>query len=610
MDASMSLARRARTRFAADPALHRTLQWIRTIALEDDAFALVTARDRGVFRFTFPSRPEDRPERLALDEHDARVRFIVSAGAAARDAAEDTPGWKRILRFDALSVVERDAPHADARPLRLGLSYADGEALLRTVRAASEDFIAGRQARELIAGETRLSQRSVLAVSMWTRGRLRGSVVCPPAPALARARRAGEWVCKDGRFERPSVAELADTVFQVGLVHAPSIPLSRDEIRDRDAYADKALFVSEGARFGAYMPEVFNVRADRKLAPLLHSLARDKAGLEKIGDGTRVEACEVSEVIESADRARVVALDGPIARVAADEPERLGDAARVAGDAACAWLVNVQQEDGSWPVRVHTATGAGDGRDPVRVALAAFALAAYGVAARIDEAPRAARRALAWLERSRSEWTGDPVREIWTHCYIGRTAELLGDDEAVAAAVAGLGKVVHAADRDRMAAMHAASFSRQTRIAETLYDEFRRARNDKASMSLAEWAELATSFAPDSTQARDIDGWLRSHQLADGSFRETTTSRFAYTRGTGKVFEVLARTADAEPALARALGWLRKMQYRPDSVFFVPREHQPRVLGGLRHDVYDTDAWIDAAGHLLIGLAHVVRRTS
>jgi hypothetical protein len=47
------------------------------------------------------------------------------------------------------------------------------------------------------------------------------------------------------------------------------------------------------------------------------------------------------------------------------------------------------------------------------------------------------------------------------------------------------------------------------------------------------------------------------------------------------------------------------MQYRPDSMFFVPVEHRPRVMGGLRHDAYDTDAWIDAAGHVLLGLARL-----
>jgi hypothetical protein len=596
----MSLARRARlalrARSSGDPALERALAWIRTIALEEDAFALVTERERGVFRFAFPSRPEDRPERWTLGEDDARVRFIVSTNG--RDEASD--GSRRIVRFDRLCIMERDTPRGGARPLRLGLNDAEGWTLLRTVRAASEDFLAGRSTSTTIAADARMSQRSIVAVSMWTHGRLRGSVVCAPAPALGLARRAGEWVCKDARFERPTIAEIADTVFQVGLVHAPAIPLLREEIAARDAYADKALFVSEGPQFGAYMPEVFNVRADRKLAPLLRSLAREKAGLEGIGADTRVEACEVSEVIESADQTRAVALDGPVA--VADRPE---DAARAAGSAACTWLLGVQEDEGSWPVRVLTATGEGKGRDPVRVALVAFALAAYGVAARIDEAPRAARRALVWLERHRSEWTGDPVREVWTHCYIGRTADSLGDDAAFAAAVAGVRNVADAAARDRMAAMHAASFLRRADSRAALYDEFRRARDGNAALSLAEWAELSMSFDADSKEARDIDGWLRSLQLADGSFPESTASRFAYARGTGKVFEVLART-DAE---SRALGWLRKMQYRPDSVFFVPREHRARVLGGLRHDVYDTDAWVDAAGHLLIGLARLPQRT-
>ncbi len=631
----MSLAWRTRwvegmrARFADEPALDRTLSWIRTIALEDDAFVLATARGRGVFGFPFPSRPGQRPERLALGEEDARVRFVVRAGEAARGGragGDAAPGWRPILRFDALSVSERDAPHGGPRPLRLGLTGAEGWALLQAARAAAEDVVAGGpppRETETRGAEPRLSQRTVLAVSMWTRGRLRGSVVSPPGRALVMARRSGEWACQDPRFERPTLAELDDTVFQVGLVHAPAIPLSRDEIRERDAYPDKALFVSEGARFGAYMPEVFNIRAPRKLAPLLRSLAIEKAGLEGVGAHTRIEACEVSEVVESADRTRAVALDGPIARVAVDEPEGLAGAARAAGSAACAWLVSVQQEDGSWPVRVRPATGEGEGRDPVRVALVAFALATFGVAARVDAAPRAASRALAWLARTRSEWTRDPVRALWTHCYVGRTATCLDEADAFASAAAGVREVAHAAARDRLAAQHAASFSREAAARDAdaarragslggaLYEEFRRARDGGSPMSLAGWAELAAAFSSDSPQAREITGWLRSYQLPDGSFPDTTASRFAYTRGTGKVFEVLARTcSDAEPALERSLGWLRTMQYRLDSVFFVPEEHRARVLGGLRHDVYDTAAWVDAAGHLLIGLAPIVRRPS
>jgi hypothetical protein len=82
-----------------------------------------------------------------------------------------------------------------------------------------------------------------------------------------------------------------------------------------------------------------------------------------------------------------------------------------------------------------------------------------------------------------------------------------------------------------------------------------------------------------------------------------------YARGTGKVFEVLALAPNEAPgAIDRVLGWLLSMQYRSDSAFFVPHEHWPRVLGGLRHDYYGPDAWIDAAGHFLLGLARLRER--
>jgi hypothetical protein len=125
-------------------------------------------------------------------------------------------------------------------------------------------------------------------------------------------------------------------------------------------------------------------------------------------------------------------------------------------------------------------------------------------------------------------------------------------------------------------------------------------------MALAEWAELVAAFPLDARPSRDVAEWLCAKQRADGAFPNTTASDFPYTRGTAKIFEVLTlRPADCARAADRALQWLRTLQYRPDAVFFVPEEHRDRILGGLRHDHRDTDAWIDAAGHLLVGLARL-----
>src|SRR5207244_12934826 len=123
-----------------------------------------------------------------------------------------------------------------------------------------------------------------------------------------------------------------------------------------DAYADKAISVADGTRFGIYMPEAFNLGAPRKLGPLVDAIAREKAGLAAVGPGAAVSVHEVTEVVESADRSRAVRLDGPVAR--ADETDGRARA-RAMGEEACAWLAAIQAEDGGWPQRIRPRTGEG-----------------------------------------------------------------------------------------------------------------------------------------------------------------------------------------------------------------------------------------------------------
>jgi hypothetical protein len=140
-----------------------------------------------------------------------------------------------------------------------------------------------------------------------------------------------------------------------------------------------------------------------------------------------------------------------------------------------------------------------------------------------------------------------------------------------------------------------------------LLGRFERVKGGREPVSLAEWAELLAAFERGSAFAREVAKWLCSMQLPSGAFPDTTASDFAYTRGTGKVFEVLALRPPAEsaPSIERALHWLGAMQYRADAMFFVPEEHKSRVSGAFRHDMFDPDAWIDAAGHFLLGLARL-----
>jgi len=629
-------------RLARDAALDAVLSWIRTIALEDDVVCVeappvplsrVVGRwlgeRRAYVRFGVPSLPTERPE--LVEEPDARAcaRFVIRSRAHAGSeptnpsaslAPVGEPGWRTIMNLRDLVVIERDAPHGNERPLRLGLSQEEASSILRQARTSADRFLGGdtQVVRGVHSqGERRLAQRTAVAVALWARGRLRGSVIVSPGPAMRMVGQAAMAACQDVRFERLSAADLADAVFQVGFLHAPRVPLSKREIQTGDAYADKALFVSEGTRSGAYLPEVFNVLARRtvRLQSLAESIARDKAGLPTLGPSARVEVCEVTEFIESADRSRAVRLEGPVACL---DDASVRTRVRDAGQAACSWLAAIQREDGSLPLFVRPSSARAEGTDVVRCAMTAEALAAFGVAYGLESAVESARRVLAWLDRSRSEWTARPGLSLPTTIYRGKAALCLGDDAVVKVAAKQILEQLEGPDPGPLVLAHAVSFldlasTHDPSVAhkcESLRDElgarFGRALASEKPVILAEWAELVAAFPGGSRTSQEVGDWLRSRQLPSGAFPETTASDFVYSRGTGKVFEVLALRPNESPGtLDRALGWLLSMQYRPDSAFFVPHEHWPRVLGGLRHDHFGPDAWIDAAGHLLLGLARL-----
>jgi AMMECR1 domain-containing protein len=613
-----------RARTADDPAEACVLSWLRTIVLEDDVFLLDTPRwPRGTYRFATPSLPSSRPEPVPDPLAGSRARFIVRA----RGHADRDPGWRSILSLRTLVVMERDAPHGRERPLRLGLDAEEGLRMLRRARHAAERFLADgeRDFRSIRAGDPpRLAQRSQVAVALWTRGRLRGSIITSSGPALRAVGQAAVSACQDDRFPRVSASDLAESVFQIGLLHAPRVPLSGLEIEAHRAYPDKALFVSDGPRSGAYLPEVFNVlpRRTAHLRSLADSLALEKVGLARIGPATRFEVCEVTEAVESADRSRALRLDGPVARWEGDaETSKLRDRAMDAGKAACGWLAAIQAEDGSLPLFVRPSTGEGQGVDFVRSAMTAEALAAFGAACRHPPAVECAQRLLAWLDRARPGWTRDRGLALPATVYRGKAALLLGDEAAVRAAAKSALDLLDGPDPgplvlaqaasflDRASGSHPAAAHRCSALRSALAERFERAIASGEEVSLAEWAELGAAFPASSRTATLVCEWLRSRQLPSGAFPESTTSDLVYSRGTGKVFEVLALRPDESPdALGRCLVWLLSMQYREDSAFFVPHENWPRVLGGFRHDPHGTDAWIDAAGHFLLGLVRLATR--
>jgi AMMECR1 domain-containing protein len=624
---------RAREFSGSGSALQSVLSWIRCTANEDDTFHLETPRARGYFCFPLPSLPNARPSRVKHSDA-SRVRFAVRARRnsllagfgflGADEAGPDVHGsdWLPFLGLRDVQVFERDRGRGVRRPLRLGLNEAEGLSLLAAAREAAERFLqspGGPPSTGVDRLHGRLSLRSAVAVALWTRGRLRGSVISPPGPAIRTAQTAAFWACQDARFGRLTLAELSETVIQVGLIHAPRVPVSHAEIARGEAYPDKAVFLSQGAHHGMYMPEIFNFRRYRTWHSLAKSLAVEKVGLGALTDQALVEVSEVTEFIDSPDRTHAVRLDGPIACLRADEAP-LDEYARESGRRACAWLAAIQREDGSLPLLLRPSTGKDEGSDVPRMIMTAHALAAFGDVFQFAPAIDTARRVLDWGHRARPAW-GSGKHALLITCHLGKAALCLGDEAGLDSAVKDVLQNSERVPDDPLNLAHAASFlneaatkypralARAESLREQAHARFLQSRRTNASMSLAEWAELLAAFPDGSSRASEIVAFLCKPQLPSGAFPNTTTSSFVYTRGSGKVFEVLAQRADCPATvIERCLRWLLSMQYRADSMFFVPTEHRSRVAGGFRHDSYNPDAWIDSAGHVLLGLSRLASR--
>ena len=56
--------------------------------------------------------------------------------------------------------------------------------------------------------------------------------------------------------------------------------------------------------------------------------------------------------------------------------------------------------------------------------------------------------------------------------------------------------------------------------------------------------------------------------------------------------------------LEKSLIWTMNMQYNEENSYFIPKEWQAICHGGLRHDYFNQEIWIDSLGHMLIVYAN------
>lgn len=605
--------------------LEAFFDWARDIINESECVYVNLPGYSKYFYFEFPLYPNARPFKSGKQPLGMKVAFKISLPQKQNHDQE----WIKIFSSPELEISENKNRSHTTEPLRFGLNEEEKKLALKIARDVLEKSLANderiNESAHLKNLPPKFYLKTNLDAALWTNGQLRGSMVIESRLLGEGIAEAAILASRDCRFKPLAHSELKNTRIEITLMSNLQIPLSQNEFKKNQIYSEKGYLLKQNSRIGWYLPQAFNSRKFETLKEFLDSLAEEKAGLTKhsyqYGD---VSIFEVEDFIESENHQMVLRLCGPAAKQNLEF--KIYDSEfnfRMAAD----WLCRIQEEDGNFPPITDPFTSRQTQIDWPRLAFTAWALAEFGKTVEEEKYLKSAEKSFDYLSKFLLSTEGlQIVNYDLTLAYFGQLSTSLKKQKEAGLAAS---KILQRANTkiDTISRAQIVSFLKNwlknvttaseaqnylERLLKNLKDSFEKNLKNNAAMNLAVWAELVNTFSViDQEFSEKVADWLKAKQLADGAFPESTESNFVYTRGTGKIFEVLALDhAKNKKSLEKALTWLTSMQYDEENTFFIKPEIKQKILGGFRHDYFNHEAWIDAAGHLLLRSSSFVKNVN
>jgi len=476
-----------------------------------------------------------------------------------------------------------------------------------------------------------------VAVVLWIDGYLRGSQIAQSGPLSKGIIEAVIAAARDSRFKPLEKEELENIRIEITIAGNDFILVDFKRIRDIDATRGYRLIYKN--KIGWFLPEIFNIRKFDSGERFLKELAFEKARMteeEYASSDFIVESFGVDGFIESSDYQKILCLNGPVIN-----DEKLlknginGDLLMEKAFLAADWVLSAQNKDGDF-TPIIGALGNVPNADWPRSTLTGWALAELGNKTYRDKYVSASQKNFEYTKR----YFLDKKSIFFEHtplvlAFLGQQALSLGHiDDAIQCAreISQIKEIIFepivfqqissfllkASYYEKNLFQTALSFGEKAK------NDFEKNVKNSTSMSLAGEAELVwiycelyriTKRDEFLEFAKKVSGWLLQYQLKTGGFSNTNKSEFIYTRGTAKIIEVLVVLAreldnlhdkDAEKyknAIENAYRWILPMQYTSENCFFINNEMKKRIFGAFRHDYKNQDAWIDAAGHFILGVS-------
>lgn len=587
--------------------------WLSSVATENDRILVDLPGKSGMYRFKFPLTVGDYP-RLIIPKPLEPATFAI---VRSEKILEEKEQWVSIFSSQEFNVYERRTRFV-VPPLRWGMDLVEKSALLKIARKNLEAcFYDGENREQDLSSELRdkFDERLDVDVALWVRGKLRGSMISTNKTVLEGVIEAARRAVRDLRFKPVTETDLKEIRIEITVFSPLRIPLTAQLITERRILPEKGYCLMYGEKIGWLLPEVFNVRQFRDLSEMLEMLARKKVGLSVV-DNNIIQHTIIFEVQDFIEPSRpgkqVIDLRASMADASLSPQcnylERAHEAAL--------WLCSIQEEDGNIPAIVDFSKITHKEKvDWSRLGFAALALHELWSVTGEDRFYLAAERVLGYFESvflPQSNIHKFPVSPNHISVYAGQLAMKLGRPQIAYWVAEEL--VLHNISKTPFNPIFYSQWVKllgelsgpqnqlvRDKFIDAVRSRFLNEDKEKPLYDLASWASAAEVFWNiDRKLALEIAAWISRYQNSDGSFPTSPTNPKPYTRGTGKIAEILALNPDWNGKTEKALSWLCSMQYHADITFFMPPESRLQVLGSLRHDYLNWESWTDSVAHFIL----------
>lgn len=531
--------------------------------------------------------------------------------------------WIKIFSHPSYEVYENISTiTGNILPLRFGLSNEEQKFALELARNVLESEILKKKI-EIKNIFNRFNEKCDIDVTLWCSGQLRGSQIVFGLSLYEGIIEATKRSYNDQRFPKITEKQMKDSRIEVTLLHSLQMPLIYKDIERNIPLHNKVYSASVNEKIGFYLPATFNCINFKSLNHLVNSLFSEKMSLDFSPHFFKnIFISEVSDYIENSSTDSII-LNGSIPQVYYSN--NFENNYKKIIDGFLGYLERVQNKNGNILTKVNPLTGLAQDNDLLRLCFVTYALFFYAKSKNDIQSRRIAEKSFVYI----TNVIGDTVfdsdsSKVMTYIYYVQSAKLCGNEKDHKKSLEIIESLFDNCSFETilysqyiLLLLGEEFFDKEKveNIVMKILKNFQDKEKKWEEIDLASYAELPKLLLEVSkfSEKKDffekesgiIINWYLDKQNEDGSFYSSTTNIFSYTRGTGKVLEVLTGIDGvSKEKLERGLIWCMNMQYGEENSYFIPKEWQAVCIGGLRHDYFNQEIWIDGIGHMLIAFTN------